>query len=350
MGLSPAGSSPGSTSAASGCAETAKGTSGGTPSGVMTPSRCRPTRASGATARSMPSRFVVGLLGRDDRRVQARLDEDDPGRLPDARPGQGHAELRPPRGPAWRGGIEGGVADEHGLGGRGGLGDGACGHRQPTRRGVVDGQRAVVPPDRDPAPVGADRERLRPVGPAGDRGQGLQRGEVPDLHVLVLAAGDERLAVRGHQAEHGGRMREDRVDERGLGPVDLPGPDRAVDAPGQDGLPPRAEGDRVELGGRVREGPQALAGGEIPELDGPIGPRRGERLAVGRERHGVHRVGVILQGESLLTPGDIPHDEGSIVAGGGQRLAIRGQVGGEDRVAMAPQVVPARSPWRGPRP
>src|SRR5438132_13457031 len=54
-------------------------------------------------------------------------------------------------------------------------------------------------------------------------------------------------------------------------------------------------------------GPQLSAGCGLPDLHGPVLPRRGEALAVGAERHAEDALPVPLESEDLLASGRVPN-------------------------------------------
>src|SRR5262249_4137179 len=53
-----------------------------------------------------------------------------------------------------------------------------------------------------------------------------------------------------------------------------------------------AEGDAVDVAGMPGEGESFLAGGGVPDLDGPVATRRGDARAVGTESHTVDGAGM----------------------------------------------------------
>src|SRR5207244_6621081 len=87
---------------------------------------------------------------------------------------------------------------------------------------------------------------------------------------------------------------------------------------------------------------EARAGGDLPYLHGPVGGRRGEKLAVWAERHRVDSVAVISQRAHVLAGGHVPELDQPVVTTGRQGLAVgaEGQVvnyvlvGGDDLLRL----------------
>src|SRR5262249_29698717 len=111
----------------------------------------------------------------------------------------------------------------------------------------------------------------------------------------------------------------------------VPKLDRAVPAPGHQGLAVGAENHTRHRPGVPRQGQQLAPGRQVPDLDlarlaGPPFPARGgETAAIGVEGQPVHHFLVAREREDLAAGCQLPDLDGPVLAGRGEAAAVRAE-------------------------
>ena len=103
---------------------------------------------------------------------------------------------------------------------------------------------------------------------------------------------------------------------------DIPHPDVKISAEGCEETPIRAEGNRVDQATVGRERLELNTGGSVPNADGLVFARRGQRVTVGAVLDVPHASVVSAQHAKLLAVRHIPQSNGAIVSCGRQDLSI----------------------------